>query len=62
MNGIIIDGKEYEVEITTDKEIPCGICDLLGRCSEYCEAFNRKEVGEHYFRFSQELTDKIKKK
>jgi hypothetical protein len=47
MNGIIIDGKVYEVEITTDKEIPCGICDLLGRCSDYCDVFNRKEVGEH---------------
>ncbi len=61
-NGIIINCKVYEAVETTDKEVPCGLCDLLGICTDDCKMFNSTEHEDVYFRLHQPMTDKNNKK
>lgn len=64
MNGIIIDGKVYEVVPYSLND--CHKCELKKECDRvtgsYCLAdklFGNKDM--RIFRFSQELTDKLNK-
>ena len=59
LNGIIHDGKVYEVVIK-EKGNPCIDCELQTKCDEdnllsMCHFFDSRA----HFRFSQSLTDKI---
>lgn len=60
INGIIIDGKVYEA-IKTDEQ-SCLKCDLIEEdggcpCRDYCFYLGRYNI----FRYSPELTDKLKR-
>jgi hypothetical protein len=60
MNGIIIDGKVYEIippHISLPKCSECHLGWMCGRLRGIC----KQSPFLGYFRFSQELTDKIKK-
>lgn len=72
MNGIIIDGKVYVADWTTDTFI-CNNCDLCQICTEsandfcndYCKVAHDPQNREDYFpyfRYSQSLTDKLNDK
>lgn len=59
LNGIIIDGKVYEAKETDEQS--CLKCDLIEEdggcpCRDYCFNIGRCNI----FRFSPELTDKLK--
>ena len=65
MNGIIIDSKVYEAEISPGIG-QCLYCDLLPLCREHysnpknakpCELFS--PCNKIYFKLSQSLTDKL---
>ena len=63
MNGIIIDGKIYEVKIGFDPN-QCTRCDLSTICNDYfepCYPCMMVSPGSSrvYFSFSQSLTDKL---
>lgn len=64
MNGIIIDGKVYEV--VSAKFTECDNCALKKECDhvtgDYCLVDALFGInGNRIFRYSQSLTDKIKK-
>lgn len=64
MNGIIIDGKVYEAVPIIRPH--CEVCDFFyecvdGRYSGICATLKELENSDVLLRFSQELTDKIKK-
>lgn len=59
INGIIIDGKAYEAKETDGQS--CLKCDLIEEdggchCRDYCFNLGRCNI----FRYSPELTDKLK--
>lgn len=69
MNGIIIDGKVYEA-VSSTKHSYCSACDMNEVCKAHAYDFcnDCSKIFDTYiddpcwhFRFSQELTDKIKK-
>ncbi|MDE7402775.1 MAG: hypothetical protein K2M87_05125 [Muribaculaceae bacterium] len=70
LNGIIISGKIYEAVWTTERSFDCHQCHLNEICydhaHDFCNDFvkvvddpKQREDSFPYFRFSQELTDKI---
>lgn len=64
INGIIISGKVYEVA-NSGKTSPCMQCVLHNECDKFdyehhTKDFCIKNLGDLHFRFSPELTDKLK--
>lgn len=63
INGIIVNGKIYEA-VECNKKSPCDICDLQRECSlsDYNVEFLCSYVigDDNIFRYSPELTDKLK--
>ena len=61
MNGIIIDGKAYEV-VKKANGNPCIDCELTELCGECILVDFCYKIGSNaYFRYSQSLTDKLNK-
>ncbi|MCM1067160.1 MAG: hypothetical protein NC418_06280 [Muribaculaceae bacterium] len=59
MNGIIIDSKVYEAVPRGSRH--CFDCDLREKCEASYGFCMELGVPRHIFRYSQSLTDKIKK-
>ena len=61
INGIIIDGKVYEV-VGKDNANPCDGCSLTDDCGIYgIIDFCMFHGNSTHFRYSQSLTDKLNK-
>lgn len=64
LNGIVLNGKFYEA-VKCNEISPCKSCALHNECAKFdyehhTNSFCIKNLGDYHFRFSSELTEKLK--
>lgn len=64
LNGIVLNGKFYEA-VKCNEVSPCRSCALRNECDEFDYEHHTKDfcienLGDLHFRYSPELTDKLK--